>query len=192
MRLDRVVPVRADAMPGQIDLSLMFGGDLQAGMVSTPIQICANAQAGCSACGANELEYCFEIDQWLSSPIGFNMTKELVLNRVPFRRGGGQMRNRNRQIKFVGQLLEPELPQPDAVAIRTATVGFDQQLLPFAIPVSSHPKPPFADRRHGECWRLVRGTHHHETFVARDVEDTIQREVRTSLCGIATPSASLG
>ena len=106
-----------------------------------------------------------------------------MLNRVPLRRAGRQMRDGNRQANFIRRLLKPKLPQPDAVAIRAATVGFNQQLSSVAILVSSHPKPPFADRCHGECWRLttlsgatrvVRGAHYYETLVARDVEDTIR------------------
>lgn len=192
MWLDSVIPMRSGAMRFQIDLRLLFGGDLQAGLIGSPVQVCPNLEAVRGGCGPDELKHSLVIHQRLSGPIGLNMAEQFVLNRIPLRRTRRQVGDSNRQAKFIRHILETELPQPDAVAIRTATVGFDQQLLFVAMPVSSYPNPPFADRRHGEFWRLVQCAHHYEALVARDIEDAIQREVRTSLCGIATPSASLG
>jgi len=55
-----------------------------------------------------------------------------MLDRIPFGGTGGKMGDRDSQMKFIGQGLQPNFPQPTIARIRTACIGFNQQLItPF-------------------------------------------------------------
>jgi hypothetical protein len=52
-----------------------------------------------------------------------------MLDLVPLAGAGRQVTDGDRDIKFVGQLLQLQLPQPHPRAVAAAAVGRDQQIL---------------------------------------------------------------
>src|SRR3990172_6054850 len=101
----------------EADLSFLFSGDLQPSLILSCVQISPTPQPILCTGSANELQHGFVADQRLPSPIPFDMTKQVVLNRIPFGGAGWQMRHGNGQAKLVSQVLQSQLPQPAPIAI---------------------------------------------------------------------------
>ena len=80
--------------------------------------------------------------QGMTRPVGAEQVEHPMLNRIPFGRTRRVMRHRNLQAKLIGQRLEVDFPRQAAVAVRPATIGFDQQVALRRIGVTPH-CPPF-------------------------------------------------
>jgi len=184
MRHDSVIPARSSAVRFQVNLRLLLGGDLEARLIGRLVHIRPNPQAGFRTGRSNELQHGFVIPERLSRPIGFNMTKQSVLNQVPLRRVGRQVRDGDRQAEFIRQLLEAELPQPTPIAIRATTVRFNQQMALVPILMLPTLNPPAPDGGHGELRRLVRHADHDKAFIPGDIIDAIRDGDAVRLAGV--------
>src|SRR5262249_45384628 len=85
-----------------------------------------------------------------------------------------QMRNRDLQIEFIGQLLQAEFPQPTAIAIGATAVGFNQQ--PSTPWISGPPldQQPSADDCDGELRSLMCSAEHYQRPITSDIVDAIR------------------
>src|SRR5207253_2212712 len=142
----------------QIDLSLLLPGDFYPRCIIAGVEQSAASEPTLSFGRANELQRGLITDQWLSSPVLTDKTEQVVLNRIPFGSAGWQMCDRNLQVEFICQLLQPKFPQPAAIAIGAAAVGFNQQ--PSSPRISRPPlnQQPSADDRDGELRSLMHST----------------------------------
>src|ERR1043166_5987655 len=93
------------------------------------------------------------------------------------------MRHRNTQAKFVGHRLEADFPRQAAVAVRAATIGFDQQVALLGIGVTPYGQPPRADGRGRKLGRIMRTANRDIPAIAADVVDAIGNRFTASLAG---------
>jgi hypothetical protein len=110
--------------------------------------------------------------------------KQFVLNRIPFRGAGRQMRHGYRQPHFVGQLLKVVFPQPTAIAVRPTAVSLNQQMVLPDIGVLPDLAPPLPNRRHRELRSLVRCSHNDKALIPGHVVNAIGNGDAVCLTGI--------
>src|SRR5262245_40664659 len=66
-------------------------------------------------------------NQGFAPPVLGDKREEPMLNLVPLAGAWRQMANGNRQFEFIGELLQFDFPEPEAIAITAATIGHDEQ-----------------------------------------------------------------
>lgn len=137
------------------------------------IQIGLTAKAGGRGCSPNIVEHGFVTVQRVTGPVGTDQIEHAMLDQIPL--GGARriMVDGDNQAKLIGQLLQFEPPQAGAVAIRTPTIGLDQQAVLARIEFASQFQPPRADRGHGKLSRIMRGADNDVAPVMGDIIDTV-------------------
>src|SRR5205823_2941466 len=73
----------------------------------------------------------------------------------------------------VGELLQLDLPEPDAGAVGAAAVGGDQQTLGLGVALATHAPPPAADALDGEAGGVVVDADTDPALVGGDVVDAV-------------------
>ena len=97
-------------MSGDINGSEFVVGDLDAGGVGGGIELAADLETGFGRCRADQLNDDLMADQRLSAPVAGDEGKQAMLDLVPFAGAGRQVTDGDRDIEFVGQLLQLQLP----------------------------------------------------------------------------------
>jgi hypothetical protein len=169
MWFDRIVHLWQDTTWNQIDLFFLFRCKLQPGFINGLVQVCLAAQPILRFCSPNKLEDCFVTDQRFSGPVAADLQKQAMLNRIPLGSACGQMCHCDRQAKFVRQLLQLILPSPATIAIRIAAIRFNQQFMLVKVIHLPELQPPASNGCDSKLQCLVRGPHHNEPFVVRQV-----------------------
>jgi hypothetical protein len=119
------------------------------------------------------------------------MAKQFVFNRIPLRGAGRQMRDSNRQVEFVGQLLKFMFPQPATVAICPTAIGLNQQMALSRISVLPDLAPPLSNRRDCKVRGLMRYPDNDKAFIPGHVINAIRNGDAFCLTGIvALPDQS--
>ncbi len=99
-------------MSGDIHGSEFVVGDLDAGRVGRGIELATDLETGFCSCCADQLNDDLMADQRLSTPVAGDEGEEAMLDLVPFAGAWRQVTDGDRDIEFVGQLLQLQLPQP--------------------------------------------------------------------------------
>src|SRR5215467_9892929 len=174
MRFDSVIPFGQHAMGLQVDLSLLLQRDFDPRRIVAGVKQSATSKTVLSLGCPNKLQRGFVTNQWMSSPVLADLRKQAMLNRIPFRSAGWQMRDCDLHVKFISQLLQSKFPQPTAISIGAAAVGFNQQ--PSAPWVSGSPfdQQPNADDCDGELRSLMRSAKHYQPPITSDIIDAIR------------------
>src|SRR5437762_733709 len=108
--MNRIVVVRSNMLTLEVYVCFGVRRERETGLIFTRVEVGATAQAGFGLGRANELDHCFETDQWLSSPVIANLAEQAMFDRIPFGSGGWIVRDRNGQTKLVSQGLQPDFP----------------------------------------------------------------------------------
>jgi hypothetical protein len=83
------------------------------------------------------------------------------------------MRQRNRQVEFVRQLLQAPFPQPTAIAVGAAAIGLDQQFMLAAVIMATNLQPPGANRGNGKRRCFMGRAHHDIAFIVSQIIDAV-------------------
>jgi len=130
-----VVPLRMERIIFDIERFDLLVGDLFAFLVLSGVDVAGDSEArACGGCG-NELDDDLVRDQGLAAPVLGDEGEHAVLDAVPFAGAGRVMGDGDGQAGLVGEVLQLELPEPDAGAIaaapstslRAGAVGGDEQ-----------------------------------------------------------------
>src|SRR5258708_12698829 len=105
MWLDRIVPLRQDAMALQVDPGFLFGRDLHTRGINMAIQPSATTQSRIRFSSANEFQDNFVVTQGLSGPVPADITEQAVIRQVPLGSVGCQVPDGNGQLLLIPQLL---------------------------------------------------------------------------------------
>lgn len=120
------------------------------------------------------LEHRFQTLQRLPGPIVADQVEHPMFDGVPLGSTSRIVCDHNRQPKLVSKALQARLPHQAPIAIRPATVGFDQQMSAVRINLAADSHPPAANRGDGKLWRVVRETNDDLSFIASHIIDTIR------------------
>jgi len=89
-RLQGVVPVAVEAVPGDRHSGEYLVADLDAGGVLAGVELGADAQGGAGGSRRNALDDDFVAGQWPAAPVHGDVGEQAMLDPVPFR-GAGTM-----------------------------------------------------------------------------------------------------
>lgn len=95
--LQRVVPLRADAMWCQPKTSHFVVGDSFAQFVAATLERCSDRQSGACRCIRDIVGYQLEAAQGFSRPIEADVTEQSMFDRIPLRATARVMANGHRQ-----------------------------------------------------------------------------------------------
>ena len=96
-----------------------------------------------------------------------------MLDLVPLAGAGRQVTDGDRDIEFVGQLLQLQLPQPYPRAVAATTISGDQQAFDRGIALMAHRLPPAPDGVGCESRGVMVDADTDPAGVAGNVVDTI-------------------
>ena len=132
MWANRVVPLGQNFATHQANRRLLRGAEFLP-FVFPQIQTGAAMKPGVRARCPNVLQDRFVASQRFASPVRADQAEHAVINRIPLRRPGREVRHRDCQPKFIGESLQRKLPFPLAMVVGTTAVHFDQQATLFFI-----------------------------------------------------------
>lgn len=96
----------------QINLTQFIVRDNDARGIGLRIQSAANFKACLGGRCRNQIDDYFVADEWFTAPVLADIREETMFNLVPFAGAWRQVTHSNRQVEFIGQFLEFDLPQP--------------------------------------------------------------------------------
>ena len=166
-----------------IDRCPLSGRQLHLGWVRASVQPCHTPKALRRASGPDKLQHPLVTDQRLSGPVRTNQVEHAMLNRIPFRRAGREVGQRDREIEGVGQLLQSGRRAPTSITIRAATIGLDQHLPSGWVASSSLGQPPATDSRTGKCWGFMGDADHNISPIVGQIVNAIRNGFTDSLAG---------
>lgn len=161
-------------MSAQTYLSQLFRRDGDSRLINRRIQIGLTTKASGRDGRADEIEHGVVTLQRVTRPVGTHQVEHAMLNKIPFRRAGGIMRDRDNQTELVSQTLQANFPEPPPTAIRTTPIGLDQQVSFTRVKKAPLFQPPRADRRDGKLGGIMRCTDENIALVMADVIDPIR------------------
>ena len=112
-------------------------------------------QAGFGGRRSNQLDHGHAIDEWSPAPSLRDVAEQAVLDLVPLRRARRIVMDVEHEAGLVGELLQFDLPQPDAGSIRAAAIGRDQSTRGLSGSAPPHRVVPAADRGDSKLSRVV-------------------------------------
>ena len=166
---NRVVPFPMKLVWVQADRGQFRVADLAPLFVCAVVQFAAHRQAFGRRGRCDEADDGLVVDQGLAAPVHGDEREHPMLDLVPLARAWWEVANRDREAQIVGELLEFQLPQANAVAVAAAAVGGDQEFARLQITLRSHGVPPPADRFDGELGRVRADADAHPARVFADV-----------------------
>lgn len=122
----------------------------------------------------NQFQYDLQGGEGLGPPVDGNEGKEPILDLVPFAGSWRIMRDGDRQLLFIGQVLQLFLPESVFDAVGTASISGDEQFALFWIENGPHFVPPSPDALHRELGGLMVNAHIHKASVVDQVVDSIR------------------
>src|SRR5206468_10430281 len=110
-------------------------------------------------------------DQRAAAPVLGDQAPEAVLDLVPLAGAGWEVADRDRKAGLIGELLQLQLPELEAVAVAAAAVGGDLEGGRVRVASRAELLPPAADRGDREGGGLVGDADVDEALVGADVVD---------------------
>src|SRR6266576_5230044 len=129
--------------------------DFDAFLVGRAIERALDFQAGFGRRGSDQLDDRHAIDEWSPAPSLGDVAEQAMLDLVPLRRARRIVMDVEHEARLVSELLQLELPQPDARSIRAAAIGRDCQFAGFRVAFAPHRVEPAADGSDGELSRVA-------------------------------------
>ena len=174
LRKDGVVPFAMEFVLGGVYRAHFLVGDFYSFLVDRRVDLGIDLETRCRGRGANIVDRGFETTQRFASPVDRDIREHFVLDGIPFARSRRIMTDRDRQAPFVGQDLEFDLPQADAIAVAAAAVGRDQNGRRSRVEGFADVRPPEPQRVHGETRRVETDPQNDQTLVLGDVENAVR------------------
>ena len=125
MRQDRVIPISVKRIWSQPYLLQLSSAHFDALGIQVGVELSPHLQASLRAGDGNQLDDNGVTDKWPPPPILANKGKQPVLDLVPLRGARRIVVDVEREARRIGELLEFDLPQPDARAVRTGRCDRD-------------------------------------------------------------------
>jgi hypothetical protein len=170
-----VVPLAVKRVGLEVDLSDLLVGDAAPLGVATVVDLASHAQTGLRRGRRDEAHDDLMGDQRLASPVLRDEREEAVLDLVPLARTRRQVTHGDGEAQLVGEALQLELPEAQAVAIAAAAVRGDHERRGLRIDRRAHLLPPRADRLHRELAGVVADADTHPRLVLSKVVDAVGR-----------------
>src|SRR5437588_7767935 len=117
----------------QIESSKFLVSHLEANWIAVAILECRDSQPLLSAGMRNQFEDDLQGGEWFGPPVNGNEGKESMLNLVPLAGRRWIMRDRDRELFFIGQILELFLPQAVSRPVGAATICGDKHVVSASI-----------------------------------------------------------
>src|SRR5713226_6423177 len=114
---DRVVPVPVKRVGPQADGLQGVAADLEAGGIAGRVEPRPHAEARGGRRGRDQVHNDRVAEEGLASPVLADEGEQAVFDLVPLARAGREMAHRDGQAEAVRQLLQLDLPQPQAGAV---------------------------------------------------------------------------
>ena len=173
MRFDRVIPLAMKGITHDVEGLEFSVADGEAGRIRLAVLDSRDLQSLLSGRMRNQLNHRFQRRERFGTPIDGNERKEAVLDLVPFARCRRIMRDRDRELFFIGQGLQGLLPQLVTHAIAASSISGDEQFVRLRIQLFAALLPPPPDTLHRELRRLMIDAHIHEALVVHQVIDPV-------------------
>lgn len=158
----------------QIDRVQLLFGDPDSRLVTVRVEFGLHAQTSrCRRIG-NQLDNYFTTDQWLSTPVGRNLTEQAMLNLIPFAGSGRKVADADHQAQFISQMLQRNLPESASAAITAATISGDQQFTRVRVQGVPQLVPPSPNRFDRKLGGIVINSYAHPSKVGRQIVDAVR------------------
>jgi len=96
-----------------------------------------------------------------------------MLDLVPLTRPRRKVADMNRELYFIGKLLQGYLPEPGTTAITASTIGGQQQLSGVGVALLAQVGPPAPDRLHRKLCRIMIDPHIYPALIGRQIIDSV-------------------
>ena len=155
-----------------------FGvADLDAFFIGSLVERAFDLEARLCRRRADEFDDGDTIRQRPAAPVLRDMAEQAVLDPVPLRRSRRIMVHAERQVRLIGELLQFDLPQTHARAIRAAAIGRDRQFFHVRIAFAAHAREPRADGLDRELRGITGDADADEASVGRHVVDAVRHDL---------------
>ena len=174
LRCDRVIPLAMKGIAHDVEGLELSIGDGETRRIRLAVLDGNDVQSFLGARMRDQLNHRFQRCERFGTPIDGDERKEAVFDLVPLACSGRIMRDRDRELFFIGQGLQSLLPQLVAHAIAAPTVGCDQQFGCLRIESFAAALPPSPDALHRELRRLMIDAHIHEALLMHQIIDPVR------------------
>lgn len=165
MRANGVIPLAIPNIRFKLDVGKLLFRNAPTGGIEPFIQAAINLESSAGGGSGNEFNNDLMGDKWLAPPILGDKRKEAMLNLVPLASAWGEMANGNRELKFIGEFLQFDFPEANAIAITAAAIGNDEQRGGVGIERLPEFVLPGANRRSGKFCGIMTEPNTHPSFI---------------------------
>jgi len=153
-------------VPAEVDLLHLFVRYLYALGVVLLAQPSTDAQTGCGACVADEVQDSFVVDERLGCPVVADAAEHAMLDGIPLGGAGRVVTDFDVQTEAVAESnLKLIFPQAGPISITSAAVSQDEEAIRIRILLGAELCPPGANRIHSELRRVAGGSDADQTVV---------------------------
>src|ERR1700680_1230641 len=125
--MDFIVPIAMELVPSQTHASEFLVFDLGSGRVAAGIDFSMNLESLRSGRGGDEIDDHLVAQQRFSAPVLTDETEQPVLDLVPLACARRKMADSDPQSRFIGQLLQFHLPEPETWSVTASSIRRDEQ-----------------------------------------------------------------
>src|SRR5207245_2597475 len=118
--VDGVVPVGLEVLAGDVHCGQLGVADLDPLLVLFGVKAGVDGEPGAGGCRGDQVDNHLEAAQRPSAPVEAHEAEQAMLNFVPLAGSRREVADADREPELVGELLQLDLPQPSAAAVRAA------------------------------------------------------------------------
>lgn len=140
-REERIIPLAMKGVSNDEERAHLLIGELAPRWIAVGVELALNRQPSLSGGRRDQFHDHGVIHQRLAAPVLADPREEAMLDFIPFARSRRQMAHRDRQAKFICQVLKFPFPQADPRTVAPSTIRTDEQpfcfwilLPPFLVP----------------------------------------------------------
>ena len=156
-----IVPFAIKLVPINRECGQFFVGNLDSQGVGIFIKGRLDVPSFACTCAADQIDNDLPAEQRMPSPIGCDVPEHVTLNLVPGAGSRREVTGQDRQVGFVGPLLQLPAPQTHPVAIAPAIFRRNVQARCLWIHYFTHFAPPAPDALHSDFGNIVVNTDIH-------------------------------
>ena len=173
-RLESIVPLAMElvALDGQFREFLVGHFDPRRIVALVELRLDAQSLGGRGV--ADQVDHDLAADQRSTTPVLGDVAKHPMLDLVPLAGAGREVTDLDDHPQVVGQFLQLDAPETNAIAVAAAAVGGDQQATRGRVERLAHLAPPPADALDRKFGRVVGDADAHPALVGHDVIHTIR------------------
>jgi hypothetical protein len=153
---------------------VQFGvGDFDLGGIGARIEAGVDLETAVGGCRGDQVDDRLERFERAAAPVLGDEAEQPVLDLVPLRGDRREVADRDRKSRLVGELLQLDLPEPGAIAVRAAAVGGDLKGRGVGEALAAEVLPPASDRVDRERGGVVVDPDLDPTLVVGEVVDPV-------------------